>query len=486
MPGKAAALQGKGPLRPLPRWDRTDPASFALIEQQSSSARWIEGKERRYAEFGSTKQWKTLSATEAQEQYLLRKKDLKGLPFVAKYDVYGNARLLRFYVVFDVQDRALARWGSAEAIQKEQERRRLVRERRIARLQPPVLMLLRPVRARKGQVVVGSRAIGAAIVGNLGVTCAKLLGWGYTGSGALLSEAVHSLADLGNQIMLAIGLQQSMRRADPLRPYGYGHEVYTWAMISGVSTFILGAGVSVHHGVSLLLHPAELESLPTAVAVLGAAGVLESYTLSVAWHEMKAEASKLGMTPFQYIMEGPDPLNPAVLLEDSVAVVGVGVAAGSICLTHLTGNPAYDAIGSIAVGTMMGAVALFIINKNRVFLGGSVPRRANDVVAMLLQDEMVLSVQDVKSVMVGPSAARFKAEIQFNPRLLSEKYLSAHNNLEEACKSCQAVSSEADAKLIFERYSSFLLATLSMEVDRLEHLISSAYPEFKYIDLEVL
>ena len=87
---------------------------------------------------------------------------------------------------------------------------------------------------------------------------------------------------------------------------------------------------------------------------------------------------------------------------------------------------------------------------------------------------------------VGPGAARFKAEIHFNPQLLSEKYLSAHNNLEEACKSCQAVSSEEDAKLIFERYSSFLLATLSMEVDRLEHLISSAYPEFKYIDLEVL
>jgi zinc transporter 9 len=237
----------------------------------------------------------------------------------------------------------------------------------------------------------------------------------------------------------------------------------------------------VYHGVSLLMHPAELESLPTAVAVLGAAGALESYTLSVAWSEMKSEATKLGMSPWQYIIAGPDPLNPAVLLEDSVAVVGVGVAAGAIGLTHVTGNPAYDAIGSIAVGTMMGAVAIFIINRNRTFLGGTVPRRTQDVVTMLLQDEMVLSVQDVKSVMVGPAAARFKAEIHFNPALLSDKYLSAHNNLEEACKSCQAVNTQDDAKLIFERYSSFLLATLSIEVDRLEHLISSAYPEFKYI-----
>ena len=105
---------------------------------------------------------------------------------------------------------------------------------------------------------------------------------------------------------------------------------------------------------------------------------------------------------------------------------------------------------------------------------------------MLAADEMVLSVQDVKSVMVGPQTARFKAEIHFNPQLLSAKYLAAHNNLAEACRSCQQVASEDDARLLFERYSAFLLATLSMEVDRLEHLISSAFPEFKYIDLEVL
>ena len=78
------------------------------------------------------------------------------------------------------------------------------------------------------------------------------------------------------------------------------------------------------------------------------------------------------------LIEGPDPLNPAVLLEDSVAVIGVGVAAGAIGLTHITGNPAYDAVGSIAVGSMMGAVAIFIINRNRLFLGGAVPRRSTD------------------------------------------------------------------------------------------------------------
>jgi len=214
--------------------------------------------------------------------------------------------------------------------------------------------------------------------------------------------------------------------------------------------------------------------------------VLEAYTLSLAWSETKAEALKVGMSPVQYLRDSPDPLNPAVLLEDSVAVIGVGVAGTAIALTELTGNPAYDACGSIAVGTMMGAVALFIINRNRRFLGGSVPARTQEVVRMLQADDMVVSVQDVKSIQISPSTARFKAEIHFNPQLLSDKYLSAHDNLAEVYKSCRAVHSEAHAKVLFERYSAFLLATLSIEVDRLEHLVSSAFPEFKYIDIEVL
>ena len=343
--------------RPLAFADDKDINSYTATP--TSTQRWIDGKERRYAEFGSSKQWKTVSHREAMDQYLLRRRDLDGLPYVAKYNVYGAtggvtpARLTRFYVVYDVQDRALTRWGSKNALDDERERRRRVRERRRARVLR-LVTLLRPVRTNKGEVIVGSNAVFAAIVGNCGVVCAKLVGWGATGSGSMLSEAFHSLADLGNQLMLAIGLQQSMRRPDVSRPYGYGFEQYVWAMISGVSTFILGAGASVYHGVHLLMHPGELESLPTACAVLGACGVLESYTLSVAWKELKSEASKIGMTPREYLIDGPDPLNPAVLLEDSVAVVGIGVAAGSIGLTLVTGNPAYDAIGSITVGTMMG------------------------------------------------------------------------------------------------------------------------------------
>ncbi|EOD23627.1 hypothetical protein EMIHUDRAFT_239339 [Emiliania huxleyi CCMP1516] len=206
---------------------------------------------------------------------------------------------------------------------------------------------------------------------------------------------------------------------------------------------------------------------------------------------------------------GTDPLNPAVLLEDSVAVVGVGIAAAGVGVSLVTAtrpsNPVYDAAGSIAVGGLMGAVAIFIINRSQTSSAGrrlvrlppTLPRpflHRNRTFLGQSADEMVLTVQDVKSVLVGPQSARFKAEIHFNPQLLSDKYLAAHNNLREVHKTCRAVETEEDAKRLFERSAVFLLATLSIEAaapaaltrHRLEHIVRTAYPEFKYIDLEVL
>ena len=197
-----------GSLRSPPRWDRTASANqFGFSNQLSpsvtgSALRFEEGRLRRVAEFGTTKQWKTLSLDEAMEQYQLSPRDLAGLPYVSRYHVFDTPRLTRFYVVFDVQDRALERWGDAAALRVALADRQAKKQRRVSRLQPPLMLLLRPVRTRKGVVVVGARAVTAAVVGNTVVVLAKLAGWGATGSGALLSEAFHSMADLGNQLML--------------------------------------------------------------------------------------------------------------------------------------------------------------------------------------------------------------------------------------------------------------------------------------------
>ena len=198
-----------GSLRSPPRWDRTASAESNQFHPSvtGSALRFEEGRLRRVAEFGTTKQWKTLSLDEAMEQYLLSPRDLTGLPYVSRYHVFDTPRLTRFFVVFDVQDRALERWGDAAALRDALADRLAKKQRRVSRLQPPLMLLLRPVpnpnsdlnpgsgpgpspspslnpdqvRTRKGVVVVGARAVTAAVVGNTAVVLAKLAGWGATG-----------------------------------------------------------------------------------------------------------------------------------------------------------------------------------------------------------------------------------------------------------------------------------------------------------------
>lgn len=123
---------------------------------------------------------------------------------------------------------------------------------------------------------------------------------------------------------------------------------------------------------------------------------------------------------------GPDPVNVAVFLEDAIAVAGIGVAAAGIGLTALTGHVAFDAMGSIGVGCLMGGVSVFVIAKNRRLLGQAVPESKASVVELLLKDEAVMTCLDVKAVTIRPGVCRFKAEIQFNPTTLADKYLDQH------------------------------------------------------------
>lgn len=212
----------------------------------------------------------------------------------------------------------------------------------------------------------GSRAVQVAILGNTVVFSAKAGAWVVTGSSAMLSEAIHSAADVMNQCLLAYGLSASAREADEDHPYGYGFDRYVWSMISAVGSFFLGAGASVYHGLHSLAHPGVLESTPIALGVLGLAGVLEGYTATVAWDEVSKEAKKRGMTPYQYIVDGPDPINVGVFLEDAIAVGGVGTAALCIGLAQMTGNAAFDAFGSIAVGGLMGESGFASVRKSAV------------------------------------------------------------------------------------------------------------------------
>ncbi|MEN8165409.1 MAG: cation diffusion facilitator family transporter, partial [Acidobacteriota bacterium] len=207
------------------------------------------------------------------------------------------------------------------------------------------------------------RAVMAAIVGNSTVTVAKMVAFFITGSAAMLSEALHSMADTLNQILLMIGIRRSSRAADPRFPFGYGAERAVWALMSAVGIFFLGCGVTVYHGIQSLLHPHELEGLGWAVGVLVVSFVIEFAVLVLAVRTVRHDAK--GKPFFAYLRHEADPTAVAVVLEDSAACLGVVIALVGIFASHWTGNSLWDAVASILIGLLLGMIATWLVARTR-------------------------------------------------------------------------------------------------------------------------
>lgn len=326
-------------------------------------------------------------------------------------------------------------------------------------------------------------AVYVAIGGNSLVMVAKFGAFFMTGSGAMLSEGIHSLADVSNQVLLALGIARSERAPDERHPYGYGKARYIWALISAVGIFFLGCGVSLAHGVeSLFGDHHEVESLGIAAAVLCFALVIEGGTLVVAYRAVRNQAKAKAMTMREYFKRGGDPIGVAVLLEDAAAVFGVIIAAVTLGLADLTHDPRWDAIGSILIGLLLGAIAVWLINRNRIaLLGESVsPERLARLEAALSDDPAVESISDVKATVMGADRVRFKAEIEFHGDVLARKWLAqrdfegVHDTLD---------SPEAVREYLIE-YTDYVVDALGDEIDRIEEKIREVDPGVLHVDLE--
>lgn len=316
-------------------------------------------------------------------------------------------------------------------------------------------------------------AVLGAIAGNSLLTLIKGAAFVFSGSGAMLSEAIHSAADTANQLLLFVGMRQSERKADALFHYGYGGERYLYALLSAVGIFVLGCGVTVYHGVHNLLDPPELTFSWITMAVLGVAFVIEGGVLLAALRAVSAQKGDKGL--LEYLRTTTDPTVAAVLLEDSVAILGVGVAAGGIALSYWTGNPIFDALGAIIIGAMLGGVAIWLGIKNRtLLLGPSLPPAKQDtIVALVRAQETVKQIGRVRSRVLGADVFRFDAEVDFNGRVL------ARNALKRAQDSGQAIEG-----LDPEAVGEMVVNELALEVDRIEALLRKEHPGLRHVDLE--
>jgi len=212
------------------------------------------------------------------------------------------------------------------------------------------------------------RAVVAAFLANLGIAAAKFAAFLATGAASMLAESVHSLADTGNQALLLLGARRARRGPSREHPFGYGRERYFWAFVVALLLFSLGSIFATAEGVEKLRHPHVLESARWAFAVLFAAIVLESLSLRTAAREANAVRGRDGWWAF--VRRAKSPELPVVLLEDIGALLGLVFALAGVALAVATGDPRFDALGSVAIGLLLGAIAIVLASEMKSLLIG--------------------------------------------------------------------------------------------------------------------
>lgn len=245
-----------------------------------------------------------------------------------------------------------------------------------------------------------------ALGANALLAIAKSVAAALTGSAAMVAEAAHSWSDTGNEVFLLVAERSGRRPRDEQHPRGYGRQTYIWSLVAAFGLFSAGAMVSIWHGVTdLLSEPREGGSFTINYVILGLALLLEGSSFLQANRQVHGKARTLGLHPFRYVSRTSDSTLRAVYFEDASALIGIVLAGAAIGLHQLTGNAAYDACGSIAVGLLLAVVAIFLMRRNMAYLLGQglSPAMQGEVLRTLLQHPEIERITYLHVEYVGPS-----------------------------------------------------------------------------------
>ena len=227
------------------------------------------------------------------------------------------------------------------------------------------------------------RTIFYALGANFGIFIAKLFAAVFTGSSAMLAEAMHSLADCGNQGLLLLGIKRARRPPTPDYPLGYGKEIYFWSFLVALMLFSVGGAFSLYEGMHKLLHPSTLSRPWLAIGVLVFGIALESVSMRACMVEI--DKVREGRSLWRWFRESRSSELIVIFGEDLAALVGLVFALIAIGATMATGNPVYDAIGTLAIGALLAVVAVFIaVEVKALLIGQSVaPERRRQICEFL-------------------------------------------------------------------------------------------------------
>ena len=277
------------------------------------------------------------------------------------------------------------------------------------------------------------RAILYAFVANFGIAIAKTWAAWITGSGSMLAEAIHSYADTGNQVLLYLGLKQSQRPPDDEHPLGYGKLSYFWSFIVAILLFSMGGLFSIYEGYHKLTHPEPLSQVWIAIVVLVFAILLEGGSLFGALREIRKVRKG---RPFREWLKHTRSSELVVVLgEDIGAQMGLVLALGFLITAWYTGNPVYDAMGSICIGVVLLVISAFVAWRVRSLLVGKSadPEIQEAIEAIIAENPDVEKVFNTITIQFGPDTM-LAVKIKMNPALTINEAVEHINDLERDLK----------------------------------------------------
>jgi len=288
------------------------------------------------------------------------------------------------------------------------------------------------------------KAIVAAFLANSAIAVAKFIGFLITGAASMLAESVHSTADAGNQGLLFLGGARARKTATPEHPFGYGRERYFWSFVVALVLFSVGGLFALYEGIEKLRHPHEIEGAGVAFAILAVAIVVEAFSLRTAVKESRHVKGSESWV--QFVRRSKTPELPVVLLEDIGALTGLVFAVFGLGMAEITGEPRYDAVGSIAIGILLCVIAVILVIEMKGLLIGEAasPAVVEKISAAVAGSDRVERVIHLRTQHIGPDELLVGIKVAFEPTMDLPALAVAINECERRVR-----EAAADARVIY-------------------------------------